>query len=235
MVSAKSVVSRSIRRRPIVVPVQWRRPLKNPLSLVLKTCAAGALALMFSANASAGAIFHGTFDPIDFGGFMDLDVPAACIISDGFIAAGASNCGDVGILSLQIQNPPPPAAATDTLTFAPPTISGDITGLFWVSGVLTGVDSSDIGPAGPSGGSFFTNANGYVIDFVSGHFNNVDTGSPQAFLFACGFGCDGRQAVGDPAVVHPFVEVTVPEPGSIALILGGIGAAWFTRRYRRTT
>jgi hypothetical protein len=74
-----------------------------------------------------------------------------------------------------------------------------------------------------------------VIDFSSGHFNNIDSGTPQAILFACGFGCDGRQQVGDPAVVHPFVEVTVPEPGSLALVLAALVGVWFARRYRRTT
>ena len=184
--------------------------------------------------AQAGSIFRGTFDPVDFGGFIELDVPATCIQPDGFIAAGTSNCGDVAVTSLFVQNPPPPDAATDSLTFAPPNISNEIDGLWWVNGVLTGIDSFSIGPAGPSGGSFFTNVNGYQISFASGHFNNIATGNPQAFLFACNFGCDGGQQVGDPAVVHPFVAVSVPEPGSIALLLGGLAAGWFTRQRRKS-
>jgi hypothetical protein len=199
-------------------------------------------ALLIAANlmlglgtAHAGSIFRGTFDPIDFGGFIVLDVPANCIATDGFVAAGTGSCGDVVITSLFVQNPPPPDAATDSLTFAPPNISDEIDGLWWVNGVLTGIDSFDIGPAGPSDGPFFTNLNGYQVSFASGHFNNIATGSPQAFLLACNFGCDGGQQVGDPAVVHPFVAVSVPEPGSIALILGGLAAVWLTRRRRIVT
>lgn len=202
--------------------------------------AMGCLAWTCSAN--AGTIYRGGFDPTSYGGIVEIEVPTACVLTTGWIATGGvGDCGVVDILSAFVQNPPPPAIATDTLNFAPPTVTNAISGLLWASNTLIGIDSSEPLFAGPSGGSFFNNTDGYELIFHSGHFAD-STGGPEADLVSCtrgdGDGDDDdiespkicTTLVGDTAAAFHDGFVQVPEPASPLLVIAALAAGWLARR-----
>lgn len=176
----------------------------------------------------AGSIFRGTFDPIDFMGIAEFDIPSSCIEADGFLTVGTNvgDCGVVDLLSASITNSPAPPV-TDSLTFAPPIDSTAVFGLFWANGELIGVDTSRIGEVGPpSTGTVFTDTHGYALQFVSGHAGDSIT-DPHVDLYNCLDGCSFGEIQG---VANTVTFVEVPEPGSMALLAGAFAAAWLARR-----
>jgi hypothetical protein len=188
--------------------------------------------LAVAAGPASAVIYIGVFDPPVFMGTATVDVPTGCIVSDGWVSVASCGGGDTAdMLNLVVTNQPAPPV-TGMLTFAPPTIINAVFGLYWVGGVLTGIDSSVLGPAAPNG--TFSNPGGYGIQFVSGQAPE-GTGSPRVNLFTCAlFGdvisetCSITSVVGDPATQEPFVRV--PEPGSLALLLAALGAGWLALR-----
>lgn len=199
--------------------------------------ALASVGLFGAGVADAGSIYRGNFDPLEYWGTVEVDLPNTCVGTTGWIAAGTAigECGQVDILSLVVNNPPPPPTSTDSLTFAPPTLTNAVTGLWWNAGVLSGIDTPLLGPAGPSGGPFFTNPYGYVIAFDSGHFNNDISRTPTVELYSCDVEtCDGITPVGDTAATQRSF-IRVPEPGSVALILAAAAAGWLGRRRTRAS
>jgi len=123
---------------------------------------------------------------------------------------------------------------------------------------IVGVDSTVIGPGFSDADLPFGNSNGYYLQFSSGHAGNPEIGTdPSVLLFEClqqeedaptyfhtsslrfptfssvhesctePQGCNFSQ-IGDPATQDPFVPV--PEPGSLALVLGAVTAGLLARR-----
>ncbi|HTI48316.1 MAG TPA: PEP-CTERM sorting domain-containing protein [Casimicrobiaceae bacterium] len=216
------------------------------MSNVIARTAAGALlagAVFFTA-AAQGAIYQGRFDPVEFQGIASFDIPGSCVTDTGFVDAGSSGCGIVDFLSAHVTNHDAPPV-TGTIDFGP---QGDVaTQLQWFGGLLIGIETDLIGPA--SGTGTFNDPNGYLLQFhvgdifctscdfrleASGPSTEGLTSTPgTVVLFACGFGCDGKEQVGDPAIQQPFVRVSVPEPGSLALLGSALVAGWASRRRLR--
>jgi hypothetical protein len=221
------------------------------MSNVIARITSGALlatAMLLGTGAQA-AVYQGRFDPIEFEGIASFEIPDTCVAVTGFVDAGSSGCGIVDFLNADVTNHGAPPV-TGTIHFGP---QGDVASLLqWFEGQLIGIDTGDIGPAAGTG--TFNNPDGYLLRFNVGDLfcdgccedecsalrtsglslNSLEdaTGSTPGtvLLFACGFGCDGRQQVGDPAIQDPFVRI--PEPGSLALIAGGLVAGWAARRRR---
>jgi hypothetical protein len=192
------------------------------------------VASVFAVSSAQGIVFKGNFDPPLYGGTVFVDVDPLCV-SGGTLWIDATTCGGpVDILSLVVNA----TSAVDQLTFAPPTLTGEVTGLYWVSGVLTAIDTLLISPQVglPSTGNFFNNSPNaeYGIQFFS---NQQPLGSlqpPIVELRECLDGCGYFQFVGEtPATQEVFVQV--PEPASLALVLGAFGAGWLTRRRKAST
>jgi len=190
-------------------------------------CAAATAACFhFASTAQAGLVYHGDFDPPLYGGTVFVDVDPGCVLGTGWIAV--PSCGPVNITSLVVKNNPSQPA--DQLTFAPPTVAGAVTGLYWLGGVLEAIDTSLISPqaSGPTTGAVFDGFE-FAIQFLSYQGPGGSHLGPVANLFNCLDGCGSRVPVGDlPATQQAFVQV--PEPASLGLVLGALGAGWLARR-----
>jgi hypothetical protein len=221
----------------------------TPFARLVRTAALGLL--MYTGMAS-GAIYRQHIDPPIFFGDGLFDVAPSCIQSGTIWEAAGTDpgeCGAVDILSLLIVANANPA---NTITFAPPTLQDDfVTGLYWVNGILTGIDTVTLHSVGQTGA--FSNSSGYDLIYASGHVGNpVEGSSPIATLsctpvittFSTSYhhypppvgdtdpGLCNALSNGGPARQEP--AVLVPEPASVALIFAALGAGWLTRRRSRS-
>ena len=189
-----------------------------------------AAACLFVSGAAQGVIYRGSYDPIEFMGIADFDVDPACIQSDGWVAV--PTCGTVTLLSALVTNSPAPPV-TDSIAFNPPfdPLGGGVFGLLWAGGELIGVDMSRTGTSGsPLTGLVFSFSGGYALEFVTGQAPSYDPefGPPVGVnLYECGDGCGSGELQGTALDVTFQV---IPEPASVGLVLGALGAGWLTRR-----
>ena len=94
---------------------------------------------LLAGNTAQGIVFKGNFDPPLYGGTVFVDVAPGCIVG-GIQWINTSTCGGaVDISSLVVNSPL--SQPVDQLTFAPPTITGMVWGLYWNSGVLAAIDT----------------------------------------------------------------------------------------------
>jgi hypothetical protein len=217
--------------------------VKNALSLVFRTCAAGAFALLVSANASASVVFRGAIDPIfglgitglSYSGEAFFNVADDCldVSQDGTHDPNADTCGGLLLLSASITLTNSVTLGTQTLTFWPdPSFfpSDPITAYVIQNGTLGAVDtlhigeqivdaSPDVGYAGPL----------WLQLFHTGAAGDGLVGNATLFTGTCPEGCfeDGRQA--NTATV---TITQVPEPGTVALLMVAMTAGWIVRRRR---
>lgn len=209
-------------------------------------------------NFAQAGLYKGIFDPTLFMGFAFIDVPLACQ-STGTGWIDTSTCGGVDFVSATVTpqgTVPAGQDQNDEIAFG--FVADGVTGLWWDNGVLAGidtgivgVDSTVIGPGFSDPDLPFGNPNGYYLQFSSGHAGNPEIGTdPGVLLFEClqGVEEDSRPSffnpttyshctepqgctfsqIGDPATQDPFVPV--PEPGSLALVLGAVTAGLLARR-----
>ena len=214
--------------------------MKNSLSLVLKTCAAGALALVLSASASAGVVFRGAIDPIfgvfipgaSFTGEAFFDVSADCldVSMDGTHDPTGDTCGGMSLLSATITLVN--GSNSQTLTFWDSSSAGQPVLDFLIdNGTLGAVDTIDIGPQFVASSPSI----GYVgpMWLNLGHVGVVGEGleaTAQLFTGSCFEGCFPSH---DPATSSNVATVTitqVPEPATVALILAAMTVGWIVRR-----
>lgn len=211
--------------------------------------AAAALAL----SGAAGASFYDSeFDPPYFLGGAVFEVGDGCLASNGEHLANSGGCSPVNIQAspTPFVNLDDSAGHTATLDFTGFTDDfDDMLKVAVIDGKFAGIRTDPIGgflAAGPSA-SFFP---GYF--FL--RFDYVPTYSEGEFLSdaAHSLGADdGGELVSVKNLVqliHCDIDDTssrtcqvrdtsrsstfelIPEPGTLALILGGLGAGWWTRR-----
>lgn len=206
----------------------------------LTLCAlAAAASLGLASPAQAG--FIGTkFDPTFFDGvgtFFVPDSPSPCLgLSDGFhsVNPGGEGCSGVVLVSAAVNVSD--GGGTAHLSLPPPVPSATaVTGIVLDSlaaSVLVGVNT-DLIPIfadACAGDLCFYN---WYLSWDSGLSGKGGELNNQVFLFrqACSIEfCGDIVQFGDPATHVEFF--LTPEPGSLALILGALGAGWLARRRR---
>jgi hypothetical protein len=204
----------------------------------------GGMLLVSSAYA---ARFQGTFDPPFYQGTATFEVPLNCINNDPGenFTFPDDTCGSVDFISALVTHDGDPSNA---IHFDDSQLDV-VRALRWIDGVLVGLDTDPpsfgndpIGPQTSIVGDFF-NEPQYFLQFTAGS-NSSDLedvrllgSDPPATvtLFSCpdGFStCNPVDPEGGPALQAPFVRLSAPEPGSIALIAGALLAGWVARRRR---
>ncbi len=182
-------------------------------TLQLLMCATAAAALGMFGTVAKATHYAGTFDPPvpegHFVGDFVLDVHDGC---------NAYHC-DIDLLSLSIT-------------------SGDMLG---GHNMFTAAESN-IAPFGASfdGGLNFTSEaifltavtapglfRGVGVNAVCGPELMFNAGTDGDFAATVSYNCIGSPPMTDTAT---YAAVAVPEPGTLTLILGGLGAGWLTRR-----
>jgi hypothetical protein len=205
--------------------------------------AAAAGLLLFAGSANA-IIFVGNWDPSFGDGFPNLgfrgqstfDVSPGCLTSPGFHSDNGDNC-IITLLSasLDLYNASLGSGAPtlQTLIYAPPAIDPDPLDEVFVNAALTvtGVNMSTfIGPqtAGENGIGY---SGPLWLQFIL----NSDSGASNTFIFTgdCSEGCSPDLTnPSNPAAIRISV-LQVPEPGSLALLFGALGAGLLARRLRK--
>jgi len=204
------------------------------LSSIRRVAIAAAAGLLLAAGTANAIIFVGDFDPafgpgipfLGFRGHSTFDVSAGCLTSPGLQFDNGDNCiitllgASVDLYDTRQSGTP----TLQTLVFAPPPISPDpITAIFVAANLIdvTGIGMSVIGPQFADlsifGGPLW-------LQFL------LTDGTSNAFMYQGG--CDGPclNSPSNPASIHIS---RVPEPGSLALLFGALGAGWLARRLRK--
>jgi hypothetical protein len=207
--------------------------------------AAVAAALGALAAPAGAAPYRGTFDPTDFAGEYIINVSPACLTQgNGWFA-------NAGICAATLLNADADVMSDDVtpnfnghLIFAPPAISSSSTlfGLYVYGGAI---DSFDTALIHHQAGSDPT-PHDWWIQFTSGHacyggpcyggFGNEIAGAPAidpdlrgVYLYANTTGSPIARA----DYIGRAVDIGVPEPGTLSLLLGALGGGWLARRRRK--
>jgi hypothetical protein len=196
--------------------------------------AAVATALGINADMAGAAPYRGEFDPVHFSGQYVINVSPTCLLTDGWHA-------NAGICSATLLSTFADVTAlpTDTpnfnghLVFAPPPISSsaELFGIFVYGGKIDSFDTALL----PFVSSSPSTTDNWWLEFVSGQMpcticiQQFDTSLRGVYLFA--------NSMADPVAMAqytgPAIDLAVPEPGTLGLMLGAFGGGWLARRRRR--
>jgi len=214
--------------------------VKNPLAIVFRACAAGALAMLLSANASAGVVFRGAIDPVfgdfiagaSFTGEVFFEVDQACLDIPG-VHTNSDGCGALDMFSATITLTN--GTNIQTLDFGPNLVTDPVISYLVQNGTLAAVDTTDIGPqfvasTPPIGyeGRMWLN----LGNTVDGNNVVVDELSATARLLteSCFEGCVANHDAGTSSNVATVEITRVPEPATVALLLTALAGCWVARR-----
>lgn len=213
--------------------------------------AAVAAALGVTGDPAVAAPYKGIFDPIDFEGEYIVNVDPGCLTQGNgwFANDGICSATLTSAVASVVSTTPDPGFSGE-MTFAPPVVTDtgfpELFGLYVYGGKIDSFDTTLIHQASPAtpGGE----AN-WWIQFVSGNcpisygcyggfggFDSFEALQPAAiensvkgvYLYR---GTDPVDPVASAQYIGPAEPV--PEPGTLALILGALGGGWLARRRRK--
>jgi hypothetical protein len=197
---------------------------------------ATAAATTFAVPANA-VVYSSGFDPLSFSGTGFFQFDNHCETDNG--GFGTYTQADCNVLfqsasvDMVDKDSFDVTIGTGHLNFGPST---DIDFIYISGGLLVGVDSGLFGPAftGTSCSGTLCNGDPWWIQWQNSF---VTSTSDPVFLYT-GF-CEGEfcEPNGTASAIAFNVTFTrqsdgngAPEPGTLGLILGGVGAAWWARR-----
>jgi hypothetical protein len=211
--------------------------------------AAVAAALGVVATPVAAAPYRGVFDPTNFAGEYIINVSAACIATDGWHANTEEGICAQSLFSAYadvVSDDTSPYTYTGRLNFAPPAISSSsvLFGIYSYGGLIRSFDTDLI----PHNGASPSTDDDWWIQFTSGHAcygGPCEDGPP--FIITGALPPDPSQTgvylylnsqlapIARADFIGPAVDIggTIPEPGTIGLVLGGLAGGWLARRRRR--
>jgi hypothetical protein len=220
--------------------------------LATGTASGAAFRLHYDPQFSIG----GNFDNLGFQGDGLFHIDDACLNLVGQILPNpATDCSDAGFdeLTLSLYNfTDGPGTILETVSFVPPlnpTIGALTVDFIVANNMIVGIDTGIFGPivGGPvTGGTApapLPLASNLWLRFTSNYVltdpeTHEFTYKPEAFLYI-GDDCHDAPSSCDisrPAqVTFTRVAPAVPEPGSIALLLAALGAAWLQSKRRART
>jgi hypothetical protein len=201
-------------------------------------CALAATAALALAAPAQAKLVGSAFDPPLFDGigtFLLPDIPACLGLGGGFQSVNGGSDACTGVILLSAAVNASDSGGTAHLSLPPPTPDA-----MAVSGIVIDTEAPQL-VVGVNTGMipiFADACTGDLCDFQ--WWIQWDSGLPggeflsnSVSLFAqyCPEGCFGDVfRFGDPAVDVKFF--LTPEPGSLALLVGALGAVWMVRRRR---
>jgi hypothetical protein len=227
---------------------------KHLLRMSLGVLAAAAIV----ANPARAALYSGDFDPLIFNGTATFQIGDGCLAHNGIRIANFGGCTPVDMEAL-----PSPVvnvvngSNTSTLNFSGfTTDSSDMLAVAVIDGKFAGIDTLPIGGFRAQNTALFPDY--YFLEFLfvptfsSGNDNNIETQNSDnddwnrsylssvqnsVLLFDCPtdyFSIHGSNScsLADTATRVTFAKI--PEPGSLALMVGALGMGWWTRRRQST-
>lgn len=217
-----------------------------------------AMSLLYG-SAAYGSFYPGHIDPggngsdiPGFNGNLIFNIDPNCTTGTGFHStfAASGSCGAASVYSADISlyttsptDPPSPGTVLDSFqtgTQFPGTLplsTFDIFGVETVNGHITGVDTGFMGPVQTAG--FYASDTFWLflritpVDTIGGDpaylavnsEQNLSGPGTEVFGPACKTDANG-------APINCVVG-TVPEPGTLSLILGALGGGWLARRRKQ--
>jgi len=198
--------------------------LKTTLRLCLSALTATVMALSAPARA---AIWSSDYDPLpEFVGTGSFNVPDACLAAEDnlYVVGALSGCSVITVLSNVSTNPV-------VIDFAAALPSTDVDSYVVIGGKFVGVNTGFIGGVDVGDVNYWFQ---FVATSTPGSIESPPSVHNLVNLFSnCeSFGDSGSVSCGDPiaSATQGVTFTRVPEPGSLALILGALGAGWLARR-----
>ncbi len=216
------------------------------------SCSALVAAAAFALSGAASASFYdSSFDPPFFNGTAVFEIADGCLATNGENAANSGSCSPVSMQAVPspIVNLDDSSGHTATLNFTGFVDDFDDMDLVAViSGKFAGIRTEAIGgfPAAGPDASFFPGFFFLRFDYIPTFSDGELLSDTLPTLSSDGgelvsvknfvqiINCrENNPSAEDCVIKDTSRNVTftlIPEPGSLALILGGLGAGWWTRR-----
>jgi len=193
---------------------------------IIRSAMIGAVGLLVGLGSAQAAVYRGTFDPFDFEGTFAVDIPDACLVTDGTVFYPANCPGTPPLLTaLHVD-----ITGDVTVSFDYPALPYVLNSFLVAGGEAVGINTAFLN-IGSSGGTNF---------FVQFFTSDSVLPSPGVGLWTgttCGTGSGGGP--GTNCTLQSFSTVftmtrVLPEPATLALLLFSVAGASVALRRRRT-